>query len=85
VGPFARDVRSAALVLEAISGEDTRDSTSAKLAVGDYVGACERDVRPLRVGVPEEYFAEGLDPEVASAVRGAIDALARRGLLRFAR
>ncbi len=79
VGPLARDVRSAALVLEVIAGQDERDSTAARLPVGDYVGACERDVRPLRIGVPEEYFADGLDPEVAAAVRGAIDALEREG------
>jgi aspartyl-tRNA(Asn)/glutamyl-tRNA(Gln) amidotransferase subunit A len=79
VGPFARDVRSAALVLEVIAGEDAHDSTCAKVPVGDYVGACERDVRPLRVGVPEEYFAEGLDSEIAEAVRHAIDTLAREG------
>ena len=79
VGPFARDVRSAALVLEVIAGEDAHDSTAARLPVGDYLAACERDARPLRVGVPEEYFAEGLDAEVATAVRGAIDALGREG------
>src|SRR5688572_3675686 len=58
VGPFARDVKSAALVLEVIAGEDARDSTSARIPVPSYVGACERDVRGLRIGVPEEYFAE---------------------------
>ncbi|HVR20532.1 MAG TPA: Asp-tRNA(Asn)/Glu-tRNA(Gln) amidotransferase subunit GatA [Polyangiaceae bacterium] len=79
VGPFARDVRSAALVLEVIAGEDPRDSTAAKLPVGNYVAACDRDVRPLRIGVPEEYFAEGLDPEVAAAVRGMIERLGREG------
>jgi aspartyl-tRNA(Asn)/glutamyl-tRNA(Gln) amidotransferase subunit A len=79
VGPFARDVRSAARVLEVIAGEDAHDSTAARRPIGDYSGACERDVRPLRIGVPEEYFAEGLDLEVAASVRGAIDALAREG------
>ncbi|HEX6764546.1 MAG TPA: Asp-tRNA(Asn)/Glu-tRNA(Gln) amidotransferase subunit GatA, partial [Polyangiaceae bacterium] len=79
IGPFARDVRSAALVLEVIAGEDAHDSTAARVPVGDYTGACERDARPLRIGVPEEYFAEGLDPEVSAAVRGAIDALGREG------
>ena len=79
VGPFARDVRSAALVLEVIAGADPHDATAAPVPVGDYVAACERDVRPLRVGVPEEYFAEGLDPEVAEAVRGAIARLEREG------
>jgi aspartyl-tRNA(Asn)/glutamyl-tRNA(Gln) amidotransferase subunit A len=79
IGPFARDVRSAAQVLTAISGADPRDSTAASVPVGDYAGACERDVKPLRIGVPEEYFAEGLDPDVAERVRSAIAALEREG------
>jgi aspartyl-tRNA(Asn)/glutamyl-tRNA(Gln) amidotransferase subunit A len=79
VGPFARDVRSAALVLEVIAGEDPRDSTSARSPVGNYVEACDRDVRGLRIGVPEEYFAEGLDPEIRAAVLGRVEALGREG------
>jgi aspartyl-tRNA(Asn)/glutamyl-tRNA(Gln) amidotransferase subunit A len=58
-----------------ISGGDPHDSTSATLAVGAYEAACGKDVRGLRIGVPEEYFGEGLDPEVASAVRAAIAGL----------
>jgi aspartyl-tRNA(Asn)/glutamyl-tRNA(Gln) amidotransferase subunit A len=79
IGPFARDVRSAALVLEAIAGSDPRDSTCSALPVGAYARACEKDVRALRIGVPEEYFAEGLDPDVARAVRGAVAKLEREG------
>jgi aspartyl-tRNA(Asn)/glutamyl-tRNA(Gln) amidotransferase subunit A len=79
IGPFARDVRSAAHVLAAIAGEDPHDSTAARLPVGAYAAACERDVRPLRIGVPEEYFAEGLDPEIAERVRGAVTRLEREG------
>ena len=79
VGPFARDVRSAAHVLSVISGPDPRDSTAAPLPVGQYAEACERDVKPLRIGVPEEYFAEGLDPEIAERVRSAIARLEGEG------
>jgi aspartyl-tRNA(Asn)/glutamyl-tRNA(Gln) amidotransferase subunit A len=79
VGPFARDVKSAALLLEAISGEDARDSTSARLPVGAYAAACDRDVKGLRIGVPEEYFAKGLDPEIEARVREGIAALERAG------
>jgi aspartyl-tRNA(Asn)/glutamyl-tRNA(Gln) amidotransferase subunit A len=79
IGPFARDVRSAATLLEVLSGVDPRDSTSAPLPVGAYAAACDRDVKPLRIGVPEEYFAAGLDPEIASAVRAAIAKLEREG------
>ncbi|HYQ16078.1 MAG TPA: amidase, partial [Polyangiaceae bacterium] len=72
VGPFARDVKSAARLLEVISGRDPLDSTSADLPVGDYEAACSRDVRGLRIGIPEEYFGEGLDPAIADSVRTAI-------------
>jgi aspartyl-tRNA(Asn)/glutamyl-tRNA(Gln) amidotransferase subunit A len=79
IGPFAKDVESAALILEAIAGADARDSTCSALPVGAYAAACKKDVRPLRIGLPEEYFAEGLDPEVASAVREAVAKLEREG------
>jgi aspartyl-tRNA(Asn)/glutamyl-tRNA(Gln) amidotransferase subunit A len=79
IGPFARDVRSAAHVLTAISGPDPRDSTAATTPLGDYAGACERDVKGLRIGVPEEYFAEGLDPEIAASIRQAVARLEREG------
>jgi aspartyl-tRNA(Asn)/glutamyl-tRNA(Gln) amidotransferase subunit A len=79
IGPFAKDVQSAALILEAIAGSDARDSTCSALPVGAYAAACGKDVRPLRIGVPEEYFAEGLDPEIARAVRDAVAKLEREG------
>ncbi len=79
VGPIARDVRSAARLLGAIAGADPHDSTSAARQVDDYEAACGRDVRGLRIGVPEEYFGEGLDPDVEASVRDAIAALEREG------
>jgi aspartyl-tRNA(Asn)/glutamyl-tRNA(Gln) amidotransferase subunit A len=79
IGPFASDVRGAARVLSVIAGHDARDSTSLAVPVGDWEAACERSVKGLRVGVPEEYFAEGLDPEVAASVREAIAALEHAG------
>jgi aspartyl-tRNA(Asn)/glutamyl-tRNA(Gln) amidotransferase subunit A len=79
IGPFAPDVRSAAHVLGVIAGQDSHDATAAPLPVGDYVAACERDVRPLRIGLPEEYFAEGLDPEVAARIREGIAKLESEG------
>jgi aspartyl-tRNA(Asn)/glutamyl-tRNA(Gln) amidotransferase subunit A len=78
VGSFARDVRGAARVLEVIAGRDARDATSLDAPVGAYEAACGRDVRGLRIGVPEEYFATGLEPAVEASVRAAIDGL--RGL-----
>jgi aspartyl-tRNA(Asn)/glutamyl-tRNA(Gln) amidotransferase subunit A len=79
VGPFARDVRGAARLLEVISGRDPLDSTSAELPVGNYEAACARDVKGLRIGVPEEYFGEGLDPAIAASLRAAIAGLEQAG------
>jgi aspartyl-tRNA(Asn)/glutamyl-tRNA(Gln) amidotransferase subunit A len=81
IGTFGRDVRDAALLLGAVAGHDPRDSTSMTLPVPDY-GALEAnasDLRGVRVGVPREYFGEGLDDEVCTAVRAAIDDLAELG------
>jgi aspartyl-tRNA(Asn)/glutamyl-tRNA(Gln) amidotransferase subunit A len=75
VGPFATDVRGAARVLHVIAGHDPSDSTSLDASVDDYEGACEKSVSGIRVGVPDEYFAEGLDSDVAESVRAAILAL----------
>ncbi len=75
IGPFARDVRGAALILQAIAGHDPLDSTSTEVPVPDYTAALGRGIEGLRVGVPAEYFIEGMDPEVEAAVRAAIDVL----------
>jgi aspartyl-tRNA(Asn)/glutamyl-tRNA(Gln) amidotransferase subunit A len=79
IGPFASDVRGAARILEVIAGLDPHDATSIDAPVGQYEAACERSVRGLRIGVPDEYFAEGLDPEIAANVRAAIEGLEREG------
>lgn len=79
IGPFASDVRGAARVLSVIAGHDPKDMTSLTAPLADYEGACAKGVRGLRVGVPEEYFAEGLDPEVEASVRAAIEALRADG------
>jgi aspartyl-tRNA(Asn)/glutamyl-tRNA(Gln) amidotransferase subunit A len=81
VGPFATDVRGAARVLSVIAGHDPRDSTSLDNPVGDYEGACDQNVRGLRIGVPTEYFAEGLDPAVDASVRAALSALSAAGCI----
>lgn len=80
VGPFARDVRSAARILEVIAGRDAKDSTSSPRPVGAYEAACGREIRGLRLGVPEEYFGEGLDPDVAASIRQAIARLEKEGV-----
>ena len=79
VGPFAEDVRGAALLLQAIAGRDENDQTSSSRPVPDYATALEGGARGLRIGIPAEYFGEGLDPEVEASVRSAMDALGREG------
>jgi aspartyl-tRNA(Asn)/glutamyl-tRNA(Gln) amidotransferase subunit A len=79
IGPLARSVEDAARVLGVIAGRDPNDSTSSKIPAGDYLSAIERDVRGLRVGVPREYYGEGLDLEVREKVEAAIDKLKEEG------
>lgn len=72
IGPFAHDVTDCALLLQVIAGHDARDSTSAPLPVPDYRAELENPVRPLRIGIPREFFDKGLDLEVESLVRQAL-------------
>jgi aspartyl-tRNA(Asn)/glutamyl-tRNA(Gln) amidotransferase subunit A len=75
VGPLAKEVRDVALLLNAIAGYDAKDSTSAPVPAPDYLETLGRDLKGLRVGVPKEYFGEGLDPDVEAAVQGALATL----------
>jgi aspartyl-tRNA(Asn)/glutamyl-tRNA(Gln) amidotransferase subunit A len=79
VGPFARSVEDCALLLSAISGHDPQDSTSARRPVPDYAHGLDRSLRGLRVGVPWEYFPEGLDREVRAACERGLERLRRAG------
>jgi aspartyl-tRNA(Asn)/glutamyl-tRNA(Gln) amidotransferase subunit A len=79
IGPFASDVRGAARVLSVIAGGDERDMTCLSAPLDDFEGACGKSVKGLRLGVPEEYFAKGLDPEVEASVRAAIARLEADG------
>jgi aspartyl-tRNA(Asn)/glutamyl-tRNA(Gln) amidotransferase subunit A len=79
IGPFATDVRAAARLLTVIAGHDPLDSTSLDVPGEDFESACGRSIRGLRIGLPEEYFATGLDPEVAASVRAAVSELAAEG------
>jgi aspartyl-tRNA(Asn)/glutamyl-tRNA(Gln) amidotransferase subunit A len=82
IGPFARSVGDAATLLGVISGHDRRDSTSVDLGVPDYgraVADLRKSGRRWRLGIPKEYFGEGLDPEVGSAVQAAIDEYRKLG------
>jgi aspartyl-tRNA(Asn)/glutamyl-tRNA(Gln) amidotransferase subunit A len=79
VGPMTKDVRDSALLLQAIAGHDSADSTSAHQAAPNYADALTGSVKGLRVGVPKEYFVSGMQPEVEQAVRNAIGELAKNG------
>jgi aspartyl-tRNA(Asn)/glutamyl-tRNA(Gln) amidotransferase subunit A len=80
IGPFTRSVEDAALVFQAIAGHDARDSTSAPVDVPDIAASLqEPDMRGLRIGVPMEYFVEGMDATVRESVMGAINQLASLG------
>ena len=72
VGPLARTVRDAALVLSAIAGYDPRDPASARNSAPDFVPPENCDIRGLRIGIPDAFFFERLDPEVEAAVRAAL-------------
>jgi len=72
IGPITKDVMDCALLMNTIAGYDPRDSTSVNSPVPDYSCACGRDVKGLRIGVPGEYFLEGIDPEVENLIRAAI-------------
>ena len=79
IGPLTSTVKDAAIMLRTIAGRDPMDSTSADVPVSDYVAELDKPVRGLRLGVPKEYFGEGLDSEVRTAVELAIQKLAALG------
>jgi aspartyl-tRNA(Asn)/glutamyl-tRNA(Gln) amidotransferase subunit A len=72
IGPITKDVRDAAVLLKIIAGHDPLDSTSADVPVPDYMKALKENMRGMKVGVPKEFFTEGMDPEVEQAVRAAV-------------
>ncbi len=79
IGPLTSTVEDAAIMLKHIAGRDPLDSTSADVPVPDYVQELSKPVRGLKLGVPKEYFGEGLDAEIRSAVEAAIQSLASKG------
>jgi len=72
IGPITKDVEDAAILLNVIAGHDEKDSTSAKVEEKDYTKALVKDVKGLRIGVPKEYFGEGINEEVKASVKNAI-------------
>ena len=72
IGPITRDVTDCAIVLNAIAGHDPKDSTSLSAAIPDYTQGLDEDLSGLRIGVPSEYFVEGMDAEVERSTRESI-------------
>jgi len=75
IGPFAQDVTDTALLLTAVAGYDRRDATSIEAPVPDYAAELSKGVAGLTLGLPDEYFIDGMDPDVERAVRQAIEVL----------
>lgn len=78
-GPLTKDVFDAAVMLQAISGHDPQDSTSIDMPVPDYTAALVPDVHGMTIGIPHEFFAEGIAPEIEHAVRNALTVYERLG------
>ena len=72
IGPITKDVKDAAILLNVIAGHDPMDSTSADMPVPDYTMSLVKDVKGLKIGIPKEYFIEGIDKEVKLAIEQAI-------------
>ena len=75
IGPVTKDVRDTALLLQCIAGHDPQDSTAVPEPVPDYLVSLGKEIKGLKIGVPREYFGEGLDPEVKNAVQAALKTL----------
>lgn len=80
IGPLTKDVRDCAAVLDAIASYDEKDSTSMKREY-DFSAALKQDVKGMKIGIPKDYFGDGLDPEVKAAVLGAAEVLKEQGAL----
>ena len=79
IGPLTQDVTDCALVMNTIAGHDKRDSTSAPYPVPDYTQCLTGDIKGMKIGIPREYFVEGMQPEVETAIRAAIGKLEELG------
>ncbi|OGW34044.1 MAG: aspartyl/glutamyl-tRNA amidotransferase subunit A [Nitrospirae bacterium GWD2_57_9] len=79
IGPLTKDVTDTALLMNVIAGHDPKDSTSADIPAPDFTKALKKDMKGLRVGLPKEYFIEGMDPQVDKAVREAVRTLEALG------
>jgi len=78
IGPFAKNVEDAALIMQVISGKDLNDSTSVEKVVPDFSSSLNKNIK-LKIGIPKEYYAEGLDEEIKTAILNVVDELKLEG------
>ena len=81
IGPVAKDVTDCATILETIASYDPKDSTSIKRESYDFTSALVDDVKGMRIGIPKDYFGEGLDPDVKASVLNAVEVLKAKGAI----
>jgi aspartyl-tRNA(Asn)/glutamyl-tRNA(Gln) amidotransferase subunit A len=79
IGPLTKSVKDSAIMLQTIAGRDPMDSTSADIAVPNYIDEIGRDVKGMKIGIAEEYLSEGLDPEIRAAVEKCVEQLKSAG------
>ncbi|HAM38175.1 MAG: aspartyl/glutamyl-tRNA amidotransferase subunit A [Elusimicrobia bacterium RIFOXYC2_FULL_34_12] len=79
IGPFSKDIRDNALILQAISGYDKKDSTSINIPVDDYLQEIEKDIKGLKIGLPKEYFVSGMDREVEKTIKDSVNIFEKMG------
>ncbi|MFH1640797.1 MAG: Asp-tRNA(Asn)/Glu-tRNA(Gln) amidotransferase subunit GatA, partial [Candidatus Omnitrophota bacterium] len=79
IGPITKDTKDSALLMNIISGYDPCDSTSVNLGVPDYTKSLGNDIKGVKIGVPKEYFIEGIDPEVKDIIKEAVNKLKELG------
>ena len=81
IGPLTKNVADCAAVLEVLASHDVKDSTSTKRDDTDFTSALVEDVKGMKIGIPRDYFSEGLDPQVKAAVLAAADVLKQKGAI----
>jgi len=79
MGPMTKTVEDAAIVLEAIAGHDAKDATTSERSVDDYAAVCQSDPKPLTIGLPREFLADGVDERIIAVIRGVADKLTAAG------
>lgn len=81
IGPFTKDVTDCAILMNLISGYDPKDSTSVNIPVPDYTQSLTHNIKGMKIGIPKEYFVEGMEPDVQSAITAAIEKIKSLGAI----